>query len=254
MKKLLTFFFVSVFFLACSEENEFMKFSDETLVINIVKDSVFINGETVATLSQDFYGKDLQIAPIEKYVNLKARQTQNVHIRCNTGDAYETFYKIAATLGFTGVNTDNMAFVVGESYETPIHVLSKRNDGECAALVHKLHSRRDKIPKAEYVQMRRDIDDCNSNYLRISVSLQNDDGKILYTLGSTKTELKIFEKAEDVANAVESIQNSEAARNKLDKNRITFVTSRTTPMAQIVPVLVKLQEKNFAIIFAVPGT
>lgn len=256
MKKLLTIIIASVFFLGCSEENEFMKFSEETLVINIVKDSVFINGEKTATLSQDFYGKDLLIRPIEKYLSSKATNTKNVHIRFNTGDAYDTFYKIAATLGFTGTNVDNVEFIIGESYKTSIHVFFQKRPNECEnnSLQNKLLFRGDKMSKEEFEQTQKKIDECNSKYLRTSVSFEDRNGEAQYTLQARKQGFQTFKTEDEIMNALDSFLKQDYIQNMVDKNRITFVATRTTPMGQIAPILTRLSEKNFSILFAFSGS
>lgn len=256
MRKLLILFLASIFILACSEENGFMKHSEETLVINIVKDSIFINGETVATLSQDLYGKDLLVKPIESYVRSKARSAKNVHIRFNTGDAYDTFYKIAATLGFMGTSIDNVQFIIGESYKTPIHVSFTKRPNECenGSLLVKLFLKGDKLSKEEFEQTQKKIEECRLKYLNTTVTFEDKNGNIQYTLGASKKGFQIFKTEEEVMNAIESIQMQEDIQNKVDKDVVTFVTSRTIPMGQIASILTRLQEKKLSIKFAFSGT
>ena len=254
MRKLLVLFIAAMCFSACSEDNSFMEYSNETLVVNIVKDSVFVNDKGVASVSRDYQEKGLLVDPIARTVRSFAQKTNDVHLRFNTGDKYYTFFNTVATLGMAGVIRDvNVEFVVGNTYDKPIkmQVLSSNDECEEGPLQFMLRKKRTKLSDIDYEYMQKKSEECREKYMKMTIIVTERNDYIEYSISSNLLPFnETFKTEEDLIDAVSFVQSRRDIKNKVDKDRVLFGATKKIPMGLIAPVLEKLQEKNLLIRFA----
>lgn len=251
MKRFIATIIFSFLLLACSEENKFMQHSDETMVIEIVQDSIFGNGEKIGSLSKDVYPHGLIIEPIRKLYQSKNPRPQNIHLRFNTGDSYNTLMKAFWTFAIEINRPENIQFVIGDNFKDSIKIDFFQQSDECrASRPNTLKFLRNEKESEDEVQKRKAMsEECDKNYMETELFFSDRKGTIDYTITVRKQPNQRYYTVEETVNAMEEILKGENAQEKLDKGNITFVSQETIPMGQIAEILSALQKKNYHLIF-----
>lgn len=249
MKKFILTVITSFFLLACSEDNNFMQHSDETMVIDIVQDSIFGNGEKIGSLSNDVYPNGHIIEPIQKLYHSKNPRPQNVHLRFNTGDSYNTLMEAVWTFAIETNRPENIQFVIGNNFKDSIKIEFFQQSKECRSNVVLKLLRHEKESEDEIQQREAMSEKCDRNYMETVLFFSDRKGRVNYTITGRKQPSQRFYTVDETLSAMEAIQNEVSAQEKLDKGKITFISQETVTMGQMAKILSALQKKNYHLSF-----
>lgn len=251
MKKILLFILASFFLLACSEDNSFMKHSEDTIVFDIVQDSIFGNGEKIGSLSKDVYPNGLIVEPIHKFYRSQNPKPQNIHFRFNTGDSYNTFMKAVWTFAIEKNRPENIQFVIGENFKDSVKIEFYQQSDECkASRPNMLKLLRHEKESEEEIQKKKAMGElCDKNYMETALFFSDRKGTVDYSITVRKQPNQRFYTVDEAIAALNGIQNEISTQEKLDKGKISFITQETIPMGQIADILSALQKNNYHLSF-----
>ncbi|MCQ2050057.1 MAG: hypothetical protein MJZ22_03520 [Candidatus Saccharibacteria bacterium] len=248
MRKILVLFIAAMCFSACSEDNSFMEYSNETLVVNIVKDSVFVNDKGVASVSKDFHkGSGLMINSIVNSFQSLNTKPSNIHLHFNDNDNYGTFYKLIASFAFTGFSGIT-EFNIGKTNEIPVQVSFANRSNKCengSNDMLKILLNRSKMSDSEYIEYQLNLMECQRNYLRAIVVLDTRYENVSYTLTTNITSLQSFKTEKELVDAIKKFYAQDVVKSKVDGNKITFITKDSVTMGRIASVMKAIKKMGF---------
>lgn len=267
MKKKILIALTFLFLLnSCGEEDAFMTSSDMVSVIDVNAKEYSINGNVIGKTFDDIVQVDnLLINPISQRLNSLSRKTDDyaLHIRLDDNLSYDTFYKIIATAGFSGIT--GIQYVVGDKFKTPFVIyLPERDEKGCKKFkstkrVLQMLNGTYKLSD-EYIREKRQEIECAEKYMELSlfVSWQNKTKQYdvflneLGIIGGGKT--YTFEKEIELYNFFEDIRSRKELENKLDRNKIVFVANKNILLKDFTSVITKLTEYGYQISYAILGS
>ena len=266
MKKKILIALTFLFLLnSCGEEDAFMTSSDMVSVIDVNAKEYSINGNVIGKTFDDIVQVDnLLINPISQRLNSLSRKTDDyaLHIRLDDNLSYDTFYKIIATAGFSGIT--GIQYVVWDKFKTPFVIyLPERDEKGCKKFkstkrVLQMLNGTYKLSD-EYIREKRQEIECAEKYMELSLAAFSHNDSLNYfislnelgIIGGGKSYTLKNEK--ELWNLLDDIRSRKELENKLDRNQIVFVANKNLLLKDVAPIITKLTEYGYEISYAVLG-
>ena len=258
---------VSLFlFVACGNaEKEFMTPKQGGIVIDVNIDEYSLNGNVIGkTITDISNNDDLLIVPLDNELKeirsveqeeslrkgFPADESSNARLHFDENLSYDVFYKVMATMGFSGYLT--FQYVIGSNFREPLDMKLPERCSPLSSGINSCTCQRAKLRK----QNTELLKECARKFIELFLAIKPNGNGVSYLVGLNESGLidgqKIYtyENIDDVWKLIEDIRLRRDLQDKEDRNQIIVVLGKDMLVKNLAPVVKKLKIFGYKVNFA----
>lgn len=275
-------FFVLFLFAACGEEKEFMTSKPGEIVVDVGIEEYSLNGNVIGKTVADISNNGSLLIKrfddeLKKIRQNKLNETVKkglfsvgtlVKIHLNDNLTYDDFYKVAATMGFSGYTS--IQYVIGSNFKDVYTLSLPERDDSCqqaknAALFRFLKEMNGTLNLSsdevweQRIKEKAILIECARKYIDLDLLVNQGDNSISYMVSLNETGFTDgtrkhdFNNETDLWNFIEEVRSRLELQDKEDCDKIVLGVNDDVLLKNITPIIKKLTAYGYKINFAKLG-
>ena len=285
-------FFSLFLFASCdSAKKEFMTPKQGEVVIDVNIDEYSLNGTVLGKTATDISNnEDLLIVPLDNELKevrrveqeealrkgIPADESSNVRFHIDENLSYDVFYKVMATMGFSGYVS--FQYVIGSNFRESLDVdlperssLSFSDEGISRYTCQRAKNRRQMDKLLKKTSRKRIITDeildrrikdtellvkCAQKFIDLSLAIKSNGNGVSYVVDLNESgmidgeKFYVYENIDDVWKFIEDIRTRRELQDREDCNQIVVVLENNMLVKNLVPVVKKLKTYGYKVYLA----
>ena len=234
------------------------------IVIDVNNDEYSLNGTVLGKTATDISNSDdLLIEPLDNELKEIRRVEQEAALRkgipadesnakfhVDENISYDVFYKVIATMGFSGYLT--FQYVIGSNFREPLDMKLPERCSPLSSGINSCTCQRAKLRK----QNTELLKECARKFIELFLAIKPNGNGVSYLVGLNESGLidgqKIYtyENIDDVWKLIEDIRLRRDLQDKEDRNQIIVVLGKDMLVKNLAPVVKKLKIFGYRLNFA----
>ena len=257
--------FVSLIFIGCGEEKDFMTHSAEVAVIDISSKDILLNGEKIGDTFNDIENESqtLMIRSLERKIKTLNFRPKKAHIHIARVNSFKILFRSVASVNWLGF--DSVSIVLGDDFKTPIVEYISKEPNPCSGprgIVRellKMNSEKNLSAEEKYDKRVQELNrdhECAENFMELDFSLYKSKDSLFKSSRINEIGLIDSKKAtsfnddKEVETYFKEIRSRESLANKKDKDVVTFACSKNLLTDEYALYLKLLAKMSYRIKFA----